>query len=124
MYRLYNNYLSPQIQAQAMSIQHNYEALVVFLKQEFGKIEVLLAGLLAELELKRKPNDQDLQERADSLLAIMNVSKPEDQAVGHKSRIFGAKNSYYRNPDPMNIRNFWFPLSRPKYSSHSALNKV
>ena len=82
MYRLYNNYLSPQIQAQAMSIQHNYEALVVFLKQEFGKIEVLLAGLLAELELKRKPNDQDLQERADSLLAIMNVSKPEDQAVG------------------------------------------
>ena len=39
----------------------------------YGKIEVVSANLLAELERRKKPGDNDLPERADSLLAIMNV---------------------------------------------------
>ena len=68
-YKLYNNYLSTFIQAQMVSFQKYFYALVAYLKLNYGKIEVISAGL----ERRKKPGDCDLQERAESLLAIMNV---------------------------------------------------
>ena len=65
-YKLYNNYLSVSIQAQTESFQQDYNAMIKFLKTTYG-------GLLAELKKRKKPNDNDYQERAESLLAIANV---------------------------------------------------
>ena len=45
--------------------------MITYLQTNYGKIEVISASLLAELERRKKPGDNDLQ--ADSLLAIMNV---------------------------------------------------
>ena len=47
--------------------------MITCLQSNYGKIEVISASLLAELERRKKPGDNDLPERADSLLAIMNV---------------------------------------------------
>ena len=72
-YKLYHNYLSIPIQAQSESLRHNFDEMITFLRSNYGKIEVISANLLAELERRKKPGDNDLPERADSLLAIMNV---------------------------------------------------
>ena len=72
-YKLDNNYLSTLIQAQTASFQQDFDALVAYLKSNYGKIEVISAGLLAKLERQKKPGDRDLPEQAESLLAIMNV---------------------------------------------------
>ena len=47
--------------------------MITYLQTNYGKIEVISASLLAELERRKKPGDNDLPEQADSLLAIMNV---------------------------------------------------
>ena len=70
---MYHNYLSISIQAQTESFRHNFDEMITFLRSNYGKIEVISANLLAELERRKKPGDTDLPERADSLLAIMNV---------------------------------------------------
>ena len=89
-YKLYNNYLSASIQAHTESFQQDYDAMIKFLKTTYGKIEVVSGGLLAELEKRKKPNDNDYQERAESLLVIANVilriknlktKLPEEQVV-------------------------------------------
>ena len=72
-YKLYHNYLSISIQAQTESFNHNFAEMINFLMTTYGKIEVVSANLLAELERRKKPGDNELPERADSLLAIMNV---------------------------------------------------
>ena len=61
------------IQAQTESFSHNFDEMISFLRLAYGKIEVVSANLLAELERRKKPGDNELPERADSLLAIMNV---------------------------------------------------
>ena len=71
--KLYHNYLSISIQAQTESFNHNFDEMINFLRSTYGKIEVVSANLLAELERRKKPGDNELPERADSLLAIMNV---------------------------------------------------
>ena len=89
-YKLYNNYLLASIQAQTESFQQDYDAMIKFLKTTYGKIEVISGGLSAELEKRKKPNDNDYQKRAESLLAIANVilriknlktKLPEEQVV-------------------------------------------
>ena len=72
-YKLYNNYLSPSIQAQTVSFQQDYYALIKFLKTTYGKIKVISGGMLTELEKRKKLADNDFQEPAESLLAIVNV---------------------------------------------------
>ena len=72
-YKLYHNYLSISFQAQMESFRHNFDAMITYLQRNYGKIEVISAKLLAELERRKKPGDNNLPERADSLLAIMNV---------------------------------------------------
>ena len=72
-YKLYHNYLSISIQAQTESFNHNFYEMINFLRSTYGKIEVVSANLLAELERRKKPRDNELPAHADSLLAIMNV---------------------------------------------------
>ena len=72
-YKLWSSYLSVSIKAQTESLKHDYNAMISYLQTTYGKIEVVSANLLAELERRKKPGDNDLPERADSLLAIMNV---------------------------------------------------
>ena len=55
---MWSTYLSVYIKAQTESIKHDYDAMISY---------------LAELEKRKKPGDSDLLERAESLLAIMNV---------------------------------------------------
>ena len=73
-YKLYNNYPSASIQAQTASIKaqtasfkQDYDELIRFLKTTYGKIEVISGGLLTELEKRKKPADNDFQEKAESL---------------------------------------------------------
>ena len=73
-YKLYHNYLSISIQAQIESFSHSFDDMITFLRSTYGKIEVISANLLAELERRKKPGDTDLPEHADSLLAIMTSS--------------------------------------------------
>ena len=47
--------------------------MVTYLKLTYGKIQVISGGLLRELEQRKNPNDHDLKELTESLLAIMNV---------------------------------------------------
>ena len=61
------------IQAQTESFSHSFDEMITFLRSNYRNIEVILANLLAELERRKKPGDNDLPERADSLFAIMNV---------------------------------------------------
>ena len=93
-YKLYHNYLSISIQAQTESFNHNFDEMISFLRLTYGKIEVVSANLLAELERRKKPGDNELPERADSLLAIMNVilriqnlktHLPEEQVMAQKT---------------------------------------
>ena len=72
-YKLYHNYLSISMQAQTESFKHDFNAMITYLQSNYGKIEVISANLLAKLERRKKPGNNDLPERADSLLAIMNV---------------------------------------------------
>ena len=72
-YKLYHNYLSIFIQAQTESFRHSFDEMITFLRSNYGKIEVISANLLAELERRKKPGDNDLPERVDLLLAIMNA---------------------------------------------------
>ena len=72
-YKLCHNYLSISIQAQTESFNHSFNDMITFLLSTYGKIEVISANLLAELERRKKPGDTNLPERADSLLPIMNV---------------------------------------------------
>ena len=51
----------------------NFNALVSFLKINYWKIKVISGGLLTELEKCKKPADNDFQEKAESILAIVNV---------------------------------------------------
>ena len=94
-YKLYHNYLSISIQAQTESFSHNFDEMINFLRLTYGKIEVVSANLLAELERRKKPGDNELPERADSLLAIMNVilriqnlrtHLPEEQVMAELGR--------------------------------------
>lgn len=61
-YKLYYNYLSTSIQAQRASFQQDFDALVTYLKSNYRKIQVISAGLLAELEPRKKPVDTNLPE--------------------------------------------------------------
>ena len=72
-YKLYNNYLSPSNQAQTASFQQDFDGMVNYLKLNYNKMEVISNRPLAELERRKKPENNDLPERGDSLLAIMNV---------------------------------------------------
>ena len=56
-----------------VAFQQDFDALISFLKANYGKIEVISGGLLTELEKHKKPADNNFQERAESLLAIVNV---------------------------------------------------
>ena len=53
--------------------KHDFDAMINYLQSNYGKIEVISASLLAELERRKKPEDNNLLERADSLLAVMNM---------------------------------------------------
>ena len=61
-YKLYHNYLSIFIQAQTESFKHDFDAMISYLQSNYGKIEVISASLLAELERRKKPGDNDLPE--------------------------------------------------------------
>ena len=54
-YKLYHNYLSISIQAQTESFSHNFDEMISFLRLTYGKIEVVSANLLAELERRKSP---------------------------------------------------------------------
>ena len=59
-YKLYHNYLSISIQAQTESFRHNFDAMITYLQSNYGKIEVISANLLAQLEKRKTPGDNNL----------------------------------------------------------------
>ena len=65
--KLYHNYLSISIQAQTELFKHDFDAMINYLQSNYGKIEVISASLLAELERRKKPEDNNLLERADTV---------------------------------------------------------